>query len=123
MCFAGYEQCWILTRYQYFACNSKTRWQLSLNSERHQNGKYDTFVPTELSVNIISMRWNRYMNFEAYTSAHPLRHDCLHNYSLKILCCPHDCDRIFSKKKVVSLLFKLSNSAYIQNTHEYLEVA
>ena len=67
MWFASNEQSRILIRYQYFFCNRKTRWQLSLYSERHQNvriyhRKYNTFVPIELLSTsfkiIISMRWN-----------------------------------------------------------------
>ena len=129
MCFASNEQSRILIRYQYFFCNRKTRWQLSLYSERHQNvriyhGKYDMFVPIErLSTSfkiVISMTWNvflnavnalisflplynhilvlsaRYMIFEARTSSHPILHDCPHKCSLKLLCCPHDCDQIFA---------------------------
>ena len=38
MWFASNEQSRILIRYQYFFCNrKKTRWQLSLYSERHQS--------------------------------------------------------------------------------------
>ena len=67
MWFAGNEQSRILIRYQYFFCNSKTRWQLSLYSEIHQNmriyhSKYDTFVSIKiLSISFkifISVRWN-----------------------------------------------------------------
>ena len=53
MWFASNEKSRILIRYQYFFCNRKTRWQLSLFSERHQNvriyhRKYNMFVPIEL---------------------------------------------------------------------------
>ena len=87
MWYASNEQSRILIRYQCFFCNRKTRWQLPLYSEIHQNVriyhyKYDMYVPIELLPNsfkiIISMRWNVILN--------AVRTIACWNF----LCCPHD---------------------------------